>query len=156
MWVHKCTPPQWKDDNTILLYKKGDLAVVQNHRPIGLKRTIYKLWTSATVTTRVLTGYIDEHTLIGEAQAGFRTGRNTTHQLQRLRLALEDAKLTKSDIQVVYVDFTDAFGSVDHARLHCIMESMGIPGDAVDMVKDLYQRASISSRHPKAIHHPSP
>jgi hypothetical protein len=25
----------------------------------------------------VLTGYIDEHTLIGEAQAGFRTGRNT-------------------------------------------------------------------------------
>ena len=50
----------------------------------------------------MLTGYIDEHTLIGEAQAGFRTGRNTTHQLQQLRLALEDAKLTKSDIQVLY------------------------------------------------------
>jgi hypothetical protein len=24
MWKHKCTPSQWKDDNTILLYKKGD------------------------------------------------------------------------------------------------------------------------------------
>ena len=68
MWAHKCTPSQWKDDNTILLYKKGDPAVVQNHRPIGLKRTIYKLWT-ATVT-RVLTGYIEEHTLIGERSPG--------------------------------------------------------------------------------------
>ena len=97
---------------------------------------MYKLWT-ATVT-RVLTGYIDENTLIGEAQGGFRTGRNTTHQLQRLRLALEDAKLTKSDIQVLYVDFKDAFDSADHARLHCIMESMAIPEDAIAVIKDLY------------------
>jgi hypothetical protein len=66
MWKHKCTPSQWKDENTILLYKKGDPSVVQNHRPIGLKRTIYKLWT--TTITRVLAGYIDEHDLIGEAQ----------------------------------------------------------------------------------------
>ena len=154
MWKHKCTPSQWKDDNTILLYKKGDSSVVQNHRPIGLKHTIYKLWT-ATIT-RVLTGYIDEHALIGEAQAGFRTGRSTTHQLQRLRLALEDAKLTKSDIQVLYVDFTDAFGMVDHARLHCIMESMGILGDALDMVKDLYQGASIVVKTPKGDTPPIP
>jgi hypothetical protein len=35
---------------------------------------------------------------------------------------------------VLYVDFTDAFGSVDHARLHCIMESMGIPGDAIAVI----------------------
>ena len=154
MWKYECTPPQWKDDNTILLYKKGDPSVIQNHRPIGLKRTIYKLWT-ATVT-RVLTEYIDEHALIGEAQAGFRTGRSTTHQLQRLRLALEDAKLTKSDIQVLYVDFTDAFGSVDHARLHCIMESMGIPEDAVGIIKDLYQGASIVVKTPKGDTQPIP
>jgi hypothetical protein len=154
MWKYKCTPSQWKEDNIILLYKKGDPSVVQNHRPIGLKRTIYKLWT-ATIT-RVLTGYIEKHALIGEAQAGFRTGRSTTHQLQRLRSALEDAKLTKSDIQVLYVDFTDAFGSVDHARLHCIMESTGIPGDAVDMVKDLYQGASIVVKTPKGDTPPIP
>jgi hypothetical protein len=104
----------------------------------------------------VLTGYIDEHTLIGEAQAGFRAGRNTTHQLQRLRLALEDAKLTKSDIQVLYVDFTDAFGSVDHARLHCIMESMGIPRDAIAVIKDLYQGASIVVKTPKGDTPPIP
>ena len=55
MWKYRCTPTQWKDDNTVLLYKKGDPGGVQNHRPIGLKRTIYRsLWT-ATVT-RILTG----------------------------------------------------------------------------------------------------
>ena len=50
---------------------------------------------------------------------------------------------------MLYVDFTDAFGSVDHARLHCIMESMGIPRDAIDVIKDLYQeigRASCRER----------
>ena len=71
-------------------------------------------------------------------------------------MALEDAKLTKSDIQVLYVDFTDAFGSVDHARLKCIMESMGIPGDAVDMVKDLYQGDSVVVKTPKGDTPPIP
>jgi hypothetical protein len=63
MWKHSHTPQIWKDDHTVLLYMKGDPGIVQNHRPIGLKRTIYKLWT-ATVTT-VLTSYLEKHNLIG-------------------------------------------------------------------------------------------
>ena len=81
MWRHKCTPSQWKDDNTILLYKKGDPGVVQNHRPIGLKRTIYKLWTSTL--THVLSAYVEDNCLLGDTQAGFRAGRSTTQHLQR-------------------------------------------------------------------------
>jgi hypothetical protein len=45
---------------------------------------------------------------------------------------------------------------VDHARLHCIMESMGILGDALDMVKDLYQGASIVVKTPKGDTPPIP
>eukprot|EP00959_Pyramimonas_sp_CCMP1952_P119023 2488416-Pyramimonas_sp.AAC.1 len=56
--------------------------------------------------------------------------------------------LTDRNIHVLYVDFVDAFGSVDHARLHCIMQAMGIPRDAVRLVEDLYRGASITIRTP--------
>jgi len=59
MWKHSHTPQVWKNDHTVLLCKKADPGIVQNHRPIGLKRTIYKLWI-ATVTT-VLTSYLEKH-----------------------------------------------------------------------------------------------
>jgi hypothetical protein len=154
MWRHSHTPQVWKDDHTVLLYKKGDPGVVQNHRPIGLKRTIYKLWT-ATITT-VLTSYLEKHHLIGASQAGFRRGMSTKHQLQRLCMAMEDAQLTKSDIQALYVEFEDAFGSVDHSRLHVIMETMGIPQDTVDIIKDLYQGASVTIKTPRGNTPPIP
>ena len=54
------------------------------------------------------------------------------------------------------MDFTDAFGSVDHARLHCIMESMGIHEDATAVMKDLYQGASIVITTPKGDTPPIP
>ena len=71
-------------------------------------------------------------------------------------MAMEDAQLTKSDTQVLYVDFEDAFGSVDHSRLHIIMESMGIPQDTVDIIKDLYQGASITIKTPRGNTPPIP
>eukprot|EP00976_Prorocentrum_cordatum_P050983 1029698-Prorocentrum_minimum.AAC.1 len=91
------TPNRWKDDITVLLYKKGDPSQVTNHRPIGLKRTVYKLWTSTV--TRVLSDYVECKSILGEEQAGFRRGRQTTHHLQRLIMAMEDAKISKRNIQ---------------------------------------------------------
>eukprot|EP00959_Pyramimonas_sp_CCMP1952_P296620 6205202-Pyramimonas_sp.AAC.1 len=70
---------------------------------------------------------MESRSILGEEQAGFRRGRRTTHHLQRLIMAMEDAKMSKRNIQVLYVDFVDAFGSVDHTRLRCVMRSMGIP-----------------------------
>ena len=57
LWGNSYTPTLWKDAITVLLYKKDDAFNVKNYRPIGLKRTIYKLWT-ATIT-RVLTDFVE-------------------------------------------------------------------------------------------------
>eukprot|EP00959_Pyramimonas_sp_CCMP1952_P083566 1747021-Pyramimonas_sp.AAC.1 len=62
---------------------------------------------------------------------------------------MEDAMTTGNNIHVLYVDFADAFGSVDHHRLHAIMEAMGLPRDAIELVRDLYKGASIRVRTPK-------
>jgi hypothetical protein len=42
---------------------------------------------------------------------------------------LEDAKLTNHDIYLTYIDFRNAFGFIDHARLLALMEDLGYPKD---------------------------
>eukprot|EP00959_Pyramimonas_sp_CCMP1952_P423077 8862487-Pyramimonas_sp.AAC.2 len=58
-------------------------------------------------------------------------------------MAMEDAKMSKSNIQVLYVDFVDAFGNVDHTRLRHVMRAMGVPKGLIEVVQDLYEGASI-------------
>ena len=71
-------------------------------------------------------------------------------------MAMEDAKISKSNIQVLYVDFVDAFGSVDHTRLRHVMRAVGIPEGLIEVVRDLYEGASIVVRTPAGDTHPIP
>ena len=54
-------------------------------------------------------------------------------------MAMEDANLTDSPLYVLYVDFVNAFGSVDHIRMAKILELQGLPSDAINLITDLYQ-----------------
>ena len=58
--------------------------------------------------------------------------------------ALEDAKLTNKDIYLTYIDFRNAFRSIDHARLLALMEDMGYPTNAVEIVGDIYTQTTTS------------
>jgi hypothetical protein len=40
------TPPSWLHSHTILVYKKGDPATLDNYRPITLANALYKLYTT--------------------------------------------------------------------------------------------------------------
>ena len=140
MWQQAITPTEWKTALTILLYKKDDPHLVKNYRPIGLLNTIYKMWTA--VVTKCLAMFVEQHDLLSDSQEGFRPDRNTTRQLQRLIMTMEDAKLTDSPLYVLYVDFVNAFGSVDHLRMAEIMKLQGYPEDIVSIITDLYQDAN--------------
>ncbi len=43
MSITGITPPSWLHSHTILLYKKGDPATLDNYRPITLANALYKL-----------------------------------------------------------------------------------------------------------------
>jgi hypothetical protein len=112
-------PTQWKHSKTILLHKKEDPTQLANYRPIALANTIYKLYTS-TLTT-LLTSYGEQHILLHFSQEGFRPQRNTSRQIQMIIASVEDARLTNKDIYITYIDFINAFGSINHARLLALM-----------------------------------
>ena len=54
-------------------------------------------------------------------------------------MAIEDASLADSPLYILYVDFVNAFGSVDHIRMAKILELQGIPQDAINLITNLYQ-----------------
>ncbi|KAJ9516050.1 hypothetical protein QJQ45_024448, partial [Haematococcus lacustris] len=141
MWATGCTPTAWKASDTCLLYKdKGQETDLNAYRPVGLANTIYKLWTS--LITRALCEYAEANGMLSNCQAGFRSHRDTTQQLQMLVMALEDAKLAKVDIYALLVDFTSAFNTTCQDKLLWIMHDLGFPTDATDAVRDLYTGAT--------------
>ncbi|KAJ9516332.1 hypothetical protein QJQ45_001063 [Haematococcus lacustris] len=147
MWATGCTPTTWKTSDTCLLYKdKGQETDLNAYRPVGLANTVYKLWTS--LITKTLSEYAEANGMLSKNQAGFRTHRNTTQQLQMLVMALEDAKLAKADIYALLVDFTSAFNTTCQDKLLWIMHDLGFPTDATDAVKDLYTGATTRFKTP--------
>jgi hypothetical protein len=133
-------PTSWKTSLTILLYKKADPIILTNHRPIALANTIYKLFTS-TITAQ-LANYGEKHQILQNSQEGFRQERCTSRQLQTLIAALEDSKLIQQDIYLLYIDFKNAFRSIDHARLLAIMADLGYPQDAINLIGNIYLNSS--------------
>ena len=139
-YKQKQIPASWKISLTILLYKKGDPAQLPNHRPIALANTIYKFFTSTL--TYILSAYGEKYQILHDSQEGFRAERSTARQLQLLIAALEDAKFTNQDIYLLYIDFKNAFGSLDHARLLAIMKDLGYPADAIMLVGNIYSHSN--------------
>jgi hypothetical protein len=131
---HQCykqqqIPASWKTSltilSTILLYKKSDPTIITNHRPIALANTIYKLFTTTIIAQLANCG--EKYQILQNSQEGFRQERCTSRQLQTLITTLEDSRLTQQDIYLLYIDFKNAFGSIDHARLLAIMADLGYP-----------------------------
>jgi hypothetical protein len=135
-YKQKVIPQSWKTSNTILLYKKGNSSILTNHRPIALANKIYKLFTS-TLTT-LLSAYGEKYQILHTSQEGFRQERSIPRTIQTLIVALEDARLTSQDIYILYIDFTNAFGSIDHAHLLVLMTDLGYPQDVVNLIGNIY------------------
>ena len=128
-------PTSWKTSHTILLYKKHNPTLLSNHCPIALANTIYKLFIS--LFTALLSSNGEKHQILHNSQEGFRQKHCTSRQIQLVIAALEDAKFSKQDIYLLYIDFTNAFGSIGHAHLLAIMSDLGYPEDAITIIGNI-------------------
>ena len=136
LWRTHTIPDTWKQSHISLTYKKGDETLLQNWRPITLTNTVYKLYTG--VIARIISDYAEENAILSDAQEGFRKLKNTVRQLLRLITALEDATLYNKELHVLYVDFENAFGSVDHNKLVEILTLLGFPSEITKVIQNLY------------------
>jgi exonuclease III/ribonuclease HI len=147
MWATAYTPQDWKESLTVLLYKhKGTPMQLQHYRRIGLENTMYKLWTR--LITVCMADYAEHSNTLSNTQAGFRGRRSTADQLEMMTMLLEDAQVTRHDIFLTMVDYSEAFDTIDHDKLLMILYDLGYPTDAIDVVKDLYTGATTRFKLP--------
>ena len=69
--------------------------------------------------------------------------RETFLDKSNLIAALQDARLTNQDMYILYIDFKNAFGSIDHAILLVILKDMGYPTDSINLIENIYSQSLI-------------
>ena len=72
--------------------------------------------------------FLDARSLLSEDQHGFRSGRSCVTQLLEITEIWSSILDEGGSIDVVYLDFREAFDSVPHQRLLKKADAYGIPG----------------------------
>ena len=136
------TPQAWCMSATCLLFKpqKKDPTNPACYRPIALMNCILKLWTSTF--TMLLTDLVESEGMVSDSSDGFRSDRQIHDSLATHIHVLEDAKINKRNIYIVYADFKGAFNATDHTLLFQFMRRIGIPDSYVNMCEQLYTASS--------------
>ena len=80
--------------------------------------------------------------ILRKNQNGFRYGRSTLSQILCLRLLIEESNLSKLDLALVFVEFSEAFDSVDRSKMFEILRLYGIPDKIIEAIKVMYTDTS--------------
>ena len=75
-------------------------------------------------------------------QNGIRRGRSTLSQILCLRRIIEESQLCNLDLDLVFVDFSKAFDSVDRTKMFEILKLYGIPDKMIAAIRVLYTNTS--------------
>ena len=118
-------PSQWKLAHVVPIHKKGSKEFVDNYRPVSLLCILSKVL-ERCVFKRL---YAHLAPVLQNVQHGFIKGRSTVTELlsflHDIGVALDKGLQT----DVVYLDFSKAFDSVDHGRLVLKLKQHGVEGN---------------------------
>ena len=106
------------------IYKKGLKSDPGNYRPVSITSVISKIMES--IVRDAIVEYLMKHGILSDDQHGFVPGRDCI--TQSLLCMGEWTNIVEKDkaFDVVYTDFSKAFGSVAHERLLLKLENIGI------------------------------
>ena len=76
-----CFSTEWKEANVTPVPKSGDRQIVNDYRPVSVIPVIAKVFES--IVHHQLYGYLEEHGILKEEQAGFRPNRSTQDVILR-------------------------------------------------------------------------
>jgi hypothetical protein len=93
------------------------------------------------VAYKILTDIINERVkkvterIIGEYQCGFHPGKSTTDQLFIIRQIMEKNWEHGLNLHMLFIDFKQAFDSVNRRKLSEVMNAMGISQKLVRLIE---------------------
>lgn len=131
IWITETLPVEWQTSVICPIHKKRDKLACENYKKTSLLSAAYKVFT-AVIKARL--EYYTE-SIIGEYQAGFRLGRSTMDQLYTVRMVAEKCWEFDVDVFQLFVDFKQAYDSIDRSKLYMIMLDLDIPPKLVRLVR---------------------
>ena len=94
------------------IYKGGNRTLARNYRPVTLTSHIIKLF--EIVIVKKMANFMDDNELYNTQQHSFRSMHSCLSQLidqfQQIIVALNEG----NDVDLIYLDFAEAFDEVDH------------------------------------------
>ena len=72
-----------------------------------------------------------------DVQTGFRKGRGTRDQIDKIRWIIKKAREFQKNIYF-FIGYNKAFDCVDHKKLWKILKEMGIPDHMTCLLRNLY------------------
>ena len=103
-------------------------------------RTITLISHSSKVMLKILQARFQKYVTceLPDVQAGFRKGRGTRDQIANICWIIEKPREFQKNIYFCFIDYANAFDSVDHNKLWKILKEMGIPDHLTRVLRNLY------------------
>lgn len=131
IWETEEIPSEWTEGVICPLFKKGDKFNCANYRGITLISSVYKVLSG--ILKQRITPLAEKQ--LGNYQCGFRAGKSTTDQIFNVRQTMEKMWETKADVHQLFIDFKQAYDSIDRSFLWKAMRDLEIPPKYIRLAK---------------------
>ena len=125
-------PEDWRNAIVAPIFKKGNVHLAENYRPVSLTSVISKLLEH--IICKHILGHLDRNNILTSLNHGFRKGFSCETQL----LVTMDDLLKQYDrntqTDVIILDFSKAFDTVPHKKLLNKLEGYGINGSILKWI----------------------
>ena len=144
-WREGSIPDSWNEATVVSIFKgKGSDTDPVNYRPISLLNVLYKIY--AALLQRRLAATFDAH--LRPNQFGFRAAKGTRHPLFILRRAMEWSTMTNTPLHLLFLDWKQAFDSLDHTAMLEALRRFGISDKMLAAVESIYLSPTFQTRGP--------
>lgn len=134
-WKERKIPAQWENNVIIPIYKKGEQTECENYRAICLAQTTYKLYTR--ILERRLRESVERK--LGEEQAAFRPGRQTSDNIFILRNIIERKMGEGGELFLTFIDLKAAFDTVDRGEIWKTLQELEVSKELIEVIRSVYE-----------------
>ena len=127
-------PDDWVNANVTPVYKKGDVHLAENYRPVSLTSVTCKLLEH--IICKHILDHLEYNDILTHLNHGFRSGYSCETQLL---VTMEDLLKNHNagyQTDVIILDFSKAFDTVPHRELLHKLTSFGIEGPIHTWIKN--------------------